>query len=97
MATYPNLLNARTTDGSGTPLELKRALHVPREGSLFIFGTFNGCTVTIQDSMDGSTWFDIPSGAFTAKARVNYQTHAKYVRATVSSAGASTSVSAHYE
>jgi len=97
MSTYPNLLNARTTSGNGTAITLKRPLNVPREGSIFIFGTFDGCTVTLQDSMDGTEWFDLPSGAFTVKSRVNLQTHAKQLRAVVSSAGASTSVSAHFE
>lgn len=97
MARYPNLLNAQTTSANGVAITLKRPLNVPREGSLFIFGTFDGATVTIQDSMDGTEWFDVPSGAFTAKSRANYQTHAQYVRAVVSGAGASTSVSAHYE
>lgn len=96
MATYPNLLNARSTNGSGTAQALARAKGVPREGTLFIFGTFGGATVTIEVSMDQTTWIAVPSGAFTAATVTQLQTSAHYIRATVTNVG-TTSVSAHYE
>lgn len=97
MAVYPNLLSARTTSGNGTPQEIKRAKDTYREGSLAVWGTWDGASVQIQDSMDQVTWHDVPSGLFTSNTRKNYQTHFRYVRAVVATAGAATNLNAHYE
>lgn len=91
---YPNLLKAATANGSGTVLPInRRSTETNGNSTLYVFGTFNSATVTVQASIDNSTWLDV--GAYTVATLVNTTIKAKYFRAVVSSAGASTSVSAH--
>lgn len=93
----PNLLSARTTDGNGTALtmnstgsRLNSMIH-----TVYVYGTFDGCTVKLQASLDNSTWIDITSASYTAATIANITINTNYIRAVVSNDGASTSVSAH--
>lgn len=103
MAAYPNLLKAVTANGAGTAQKHNVASNTPRDGSLFVWGVFDGATVTIQVSVDNSKWFDVPSGAFTIAGTVStdfyrqFQTSAPYIRANVTNVTANTVVNAHYE
>jgi len=92
-----NLLNARTTDGSGPTLAVKFRDRGPRAGTLFAYGTFDGATVTFEESPDGTTWFTIASGALTSKGTVKLATVMGYLRATISNDGATTSLSAGFQ
>jgi hypothetical protein len=95
--TTPNLLDARTTDGNGTALPLNATgsrlnsmIH-----TVYVYGTFDGCTVKIQASLDNSTWIDITNASYTTAKVDNITINTNYIRAVVSNDGASTSVSAH--
>ena len=73
----------------------------PSDGTVrtvFCSGTFDGAIVKIQSSPDNSNWFDIDGLTFNAPANtpdpVNFQIAAAVnLRATVTNAGASTSIS----
>jgi hypothetical protein len=58
--------------------------------TVFCWGTFNGATVTLQGSPEGTEWFDITS--FTAKGVIGIGLSVRFLRAVITSAGASTSV-----
>lgn len=58
--------------------------------TVYCWGTFGGATVTLQGSPDGSEWFDLIS--FSAKQVVGIGLSARYLRASISGAGGSTSV-----
>lgn len=67
--------------------------------TVFVWGTFDGATVTIEISPDGVEWFDAPNSdgdplEFTAKGVENIDVQCAYIRAVVTNAGASTEVSA---
>ena len=84
------LLNAKTTNGAGTDL-------IVRDGGfklLRIYGTFDGATVTLSIDFNGSTTF-VTDSAYTAQGvyYVNSKVGLTY-RATISGAGAGTSLSA---
>lgn len=79
------LLSARTTNGSGTSIENYSYLQ-----SVYCWGTFDGATVTLEGSPDNSEWFTLTS--FSVKGVKGIGVNARYLRGTVSSAGASTSV-----
>jgi hypothetical protein len=59
--------------------------------TVFCFGTFNGATVALQGSPDGSEWFDIAS--FTAKQVIGIGLSVRFLRAAITNAGGTTSVS----
>lgn len=65
--------------------------------TVYVWGTFNGATVKVQFSPDGTEWFDDPIGelVFTQKLirtqKVSVGTH---IRAVISDAGGSTNLSA---
>lgn len=100
------LFSNRTTDGSSSEVSLaqeawtggsineREAIHIPVQVS----GTFDGCTVTIEGSIDGTTFSALKDAngnsiAFTAAGLVvMVLAGVTQLRATVSSAGASTSV-----
>ncbi len=63
--------------------------------SVFVWGVFDGAVVKIQFSPDGETWFDDPTFElqFTAKAiKTQDVSVGVHIRATISSAGASTNL-----
>lgn len=65
-------------------------------GSLHVFGTWDGATVTIQGSLDGGvTWTALSSLTLTANTFISFEMGLAHIRAVVSSAGASTELSAY--
>ena len=92
MATTTDLFTARTTNGSSTAHELNRS-----SASLFVWGTFDSCSVKLEISPNaGTDYVDGPTDwTFTAAGFVEIRVcpvEAGYVRATLSSAGAGTSI-----
>jgi regulation of enolase protein 1 (concanavalin A-like superfamily) len=86
MATY--LFSARTTDGNSSALD-----HPGGPVMLIVRGTFNGATVKLQASDDGTNWVDVQYAAFTAALAVLFELPiGSKIRANVSGAGASTSL-----
>jgi hypothetical protein len=86
------LLSARTTDGSGSSVIVR---HQNRGGTpvftAMAFGTFDGATVTLEVSPDGTEW--VSAYAFTSEEVKLIEGTFYAIRGTVSSAGASTSLS----
>lgn len=79
------LLNARTTNGSGTAQQNYSYLQ-----SIYCWGTFDGATVTLEGSPDNTEWFPILT--FAAKGVKGVGINARYLRGTVAGAGAATTV-----
>jgi hypothetical protein len=91
------LLDAATGNGSGD-VAGGAALAAYPVKNIWCWGTFDGCTATVEVSPDNSNWFDALDAngdplAFTSKGVKAVDARAAYYRATVSSAGAETSVS----
>ena len=80
---------AKTTDGSSPAFN-----GFGGEGLITVTGTFNSCTVTIEVSNDGTNFVKASSdGALTAAGAIRVSVpYESKIRATVSAAGASTSV-----
>jgi hypothetical protein len=87
------LLNAVTSDGAGSAVD-----HVDST-TVHVYGTWDGATVAIQVSFNGTNWVkpDNTSGAGVLRAngtvKINHDGSYK-IRAVVSEAGGSTSLSA---
>tara|TARA_R100001086_G_scaffold248981_2_gene187264 strand:+ start:61 stop:369 length:309 start_codon:yes stop_codon:yes gene_type:complete len=66
------------------------------EGQFVVSGTFDSATVKLQMSPDsGTTWIDVGTAStFTVDGAASFSLNSCKVRANVSSAGASTDVSA---
>ncbi len=83
-----NLFSGQTANGSVGMDAIADGLQ-----TVFCWGTFDSATVKVQLSPDGSEWFDLDDLTFTAKSVMNFKTQAGVqYRATLSSAGGSTSV-----
>lgn len=85
------LFSAQTSDGQSvktfTQSENERVITVIADG------TFNGATVKLQYSRDGSEWIDHADITFTAAGSSNVQVAREtQLRGDVSGSGASTSV-----
>lgn len=91
-----NLLTNATGNGAGTSLRLTSGLpnqEVMR--TVYALGTFDGASIALESSPNGTTWAPLPieDGAFTEPGVWNVTLHAPvWLRAVVSDAGASTSV-----
>lgn len=86
MATY--LFSARTTDGNSSAFN-----HPGGPVLLIVRGTFDGCTVKIQVSDDGTNWVDLQYAAFTAAVATLMELPINtLIRANVSNDGAGTSI-----
>lgn len=82
-----------TAGSNGTSdAALMRDVGVDRVDSVYVWGTFDGATVTIQYSPDGTEWFDPEENSFTAKAASAIELNAYQVRAVVSGGGGSESI-----
>lgn len=97
MAITPNLFSARTTDGDSTVLNFKPKNRQYKVCTLSIWGTWDGATVTIYGSHDGTTYKAVTDGAFTADVLKNIEIYFPYLKLTLSNDGASTSINAHIE
>lgn len=58
--------------------------------TIFVWGSFNGATVSLQGSPDGQEWFELAS--FNGKEVLGIGLNVRYLRAQVSNAGASTNL-----
>lgn len=83
-------------DTSGT---LVQTYPLPESPVVFIDGVFDGCTVTVELSPDGETWFTDTDLTFTNATTNNVQymvvmdpTNKVKVRARLTSAGGSTNI-----
>jgi len=85
------LLDNATANGSG--FELVSPLK--EESTLLLSGVWNGATVALELSIDGTDWVTPTDGTFTADtASTLLLGQGLHVRMTVSAAGASTDLSA---
>lgn len=97
MAITPNLMSAKTDNGDSNIMNFKPKNKEYRAMTLSIWGTWDGATVTMNGSHDGTTYKPIDSGAFTDDFFDNIEYYFPYLKLTISSAGASTSLNAHIE
>ena len=58
--------------------------------TVFVWGDFDGASVSLQGSPDGAEWFEL--AGFTAKEVLGIGLNVRYLRAQVSEAGASTNL-----
>jgi hypothetical protein len=64
------------------------------EFTVFYYGTFDSGTIKLQASPDnGTTWIDIPNSSSTTATCMNMEIRATQIRANLSGAGGSASVS----
>ena len=100
MSDFTKILNARTSDGSGDAYQIKQVVRdltgaTTREHlTVYATGTFDGATVQLDHSpsADGP-WVSESDVAFdSAGSKSTPMSRHAWVRGTVSSAGASTSV-----
>lgn len=68
-----------------------------KPGTLQISGTWDGATVTIKGSLDGTNYIAPANSAFIADVVTDFEMSTGYVQAVVSSAGGSTSLTAILE
>ena len=88
------LFSNQTSNGNSSVIVVPpRRPNKSEKYTVIVFGTFDGCTVKLQASADNSTFVDIPSASWTSATVVNLEMHVPFIRANLSSAGASTSVS----
>lgn len=91
------LMSAKTTNGDSTILQISKKNRDYRAMTMRIWGTWDGATVTMYGSDDGSTYGAIDNGTFTTNFFDNIEYYAPYLKLTISGAGASTSLSAFVE
>lgn len=89
MAYNQTLMTARAANGTDGAVGWSGG-----RAMLSVWGTFNGATVTISFSPDGTTYIDSPSAVFTAADSPIVDYPAGTLKATISSAGGSTSLNA---
>lgn len=92
MATPINITGTLTSNGSSTAYDWSAKQFQDWEANVQVIGTFNGATVTLEATMDGTNWTPIDNGDFTTPLLRLMRLRYCKIRATVSSAGASTSL-----
>lgn len=93
METPITIASAMTANGSSAAYKWSEKQFQDWFANLQVIGTFDGATLTIEATMDGTNWTPIDNGAFTTPLLRVLRLKYCQIRATVSSAGASTSLS----
>lgn len=84
------LFDAQTSNATSSIVTVR-----PGVKTVGVGGTFDSATVQAQGSLDGINWADLPNGDFTQNKIMNLKSHGSMqFRYTLSSAGASTSITA---
>ncbi|MBI1260740.1 MAG: hypothetical protein GC184_03355 [Rhizobiales bacterium] len=84
------LLSDRSTNSSSDSLDWSGGT-----GTFWVWGTFDGATIKLEASPDGSIWFDVGAAVtLTDKGVAAFALGPCKLRATLVNAGASTSISA---
>lgn len=90
-ASMIRLLTNQTTSATGSTVPLKGPFNRDyRTYTVYATGTFDGATMKLQISMDGTNWVDVTS--FTTGAAVLAEFNANFARGVVSTAGATTNL-----
>jgi len=81
-------------NGNGASFELKTGGKNPKENlrTVYCSGTFNGATVTVEISLDGTVWFEVANISFTSLGATNMEARARYVRGVVTGGGGSEAI-----
>lgn len=85
----PHLLENETANGFSASL-----LWTEDEGTYYVGGSFDGATVTLECTFDGSNWITIPNSAVTAESAQRITLQPCSIRALLTNAGGSTSITA---
>ena len=90
------LLTAATTNGDGPVGQNPRFNQFRTSAaSVYVYGTWGGAAVSISASPDGGiTWLPIPNASFTANGIYNIDVTATAIKATLSQASGTTSLTA---
>jgi len=89
----PTFFENKTDDGDSAVIDWNGNCN---PGSLQIVGVFDGATVTITGSMnDGANYTAPVNSSFTSEVITPFEMATGKVKATISNAGASTSLSAY--
>ncbi|MDR3498241.1 MAG: hypothetical protein P4L72_03330 [Parvibaculum sp.] len=84
------IINAATANGSSAPVDWTGGT-----GTFWAWGNFGGATVALEASPDGTNWIGVgPAVSFTQNGVGGFSLGPCRLRATVSGATATTSVSA---
>jgi len=87
------VLCAAQANGTSTAVKMDRSSYNYRAGSIYVSGTFDGATVQLEATPDdGTTWFNVSGGSFTAKEAKELSISATHLRVTVSGGGGSESI-----
>jgi len=91
MSDSPNMLfSSQGSDGPSGAIEWRGG-----EGTFAVWGSFDGGACKLQMSFDaGSSWIDVENSVLTAAGAKNFRLPVCKLRASISSAGGSTSISA---
>lgn len=84
------LFSNQTTNATGAA----KAVPVSEQGgflhrTIYITGTLDGATFTLQATADGTNWVDVPDSDTTLPSPVNVVIRAKQVRGVLAGGGAS--------
>lgn len=87
------LFTSQTANGNSNAVSFSSiGASVNRPATVYVWGTFDSCTVDIQVSPDGSEWFPTTGGQFTEKGAKTVTLTAQHIRLVLASAGGSTSI-----
>ena len=86
------LFSERTTDGTSQAFTVDSS-----RGAVAVSGTFDGATVALEASIDGGTTFISCTEVTEAAIKAFQATRGTKIRATISSAGASTSLTVNLQ
>lgn len=85
------------SDGGTTPVRVRNQ-NTRINGSLLVYGTWDGATVQIQVApTDSGPWINVTGASYTSNSEDELVTSAPYIRGNVSSAGINTDISATWE
>jgi hypothetical protein len=89
------LLTNQTANGNGPAVSGNLGTNALRHApvTLYALGVFGGATIKVQASPDGQNWVEVPSLSITAPTVINLDVSASMLRAVVSGASGTTSVS----
>lgn len=88
----PQVIGTLTTDTSTVAFPWNGSHSNDWFANLQVFGTFDSATVTIEASLDGTNWTPIDNGEFTEPLLRTLRLKNCSLRATMTDAGASSSV-----
>lgn len=88
------LTNSGNATGADIPIRQWGNRELSHLYTLFVWGTFDGSTTTLEISPDGIQWFSVTGVSITSKTAINVEFRASHVRAVTAGGAGATSVNA---